>query len=138
MHGMMMNRPLRIADIITLAEKIHPNEEIISKTLQGELHTTDYAEIALRSRRMSRALLSLGVKMGDRIATLAWNGFRHLELYFAISGIGAICHTINPPTSISSRPSGFFPPRSAISSSNPIQTVGTPHAELTEYFSSKS
>jgi len=96
MHGMMMNRPLRIADIITLAEKIHPNEEIISKTLQGTLHTTNYAEIALRSRQMSKALISLGVKMGDRIATLAWNGFRHLELYFAISGIGAICHTINP------------------------------------------
>ena len=70
MHGMMMNRPLRIADIITLAEKIHPNEEIISKTLQGTLHTTNYAEIALRSRQMSKALISLGVKIGDRIAQL--------------------------------------------------------------------
>ncbi len=96
MQGMMMNRPLRIAEIITFAEKIHPNEEIISRTLQGDIHETNYAEIASRSRRMSKALLNLGIKMGDRVATLAWNGFRHLELYFAISGIGAICHTINP------------------------------------------
>ena len=96
MQGMMMNRPLRIAEIITFAEKIHPNEEIISRTLQGDIHETNYAEIASRSRRMSKALLNLGIKMGDRIATLAWNGFRHLELYFAISGIGAVCHTINP------------------------------------------
>ena len=56
MHGMMMNRPLRIADIITLAEKLHPNEQIISKTLQGTLHTTNYAEIALRSRQSLRHL----------------------------------------------------------------------------------
>ena len=96
MQGMMMNRPLRIAEIITFAEKIHPNEEIISRTLQGDIHETNYAEIASRSRRMSKALLNLGIKMGDRVATLAWNGFRHLELYFAISGIGAVCHTINP------------------------------------------
>ena len=96
MQGMMMNRPLRIAEIITFAEKIHPNEEIISRTLQGDIHKTNYAEIAIRSRRMSKAILNLGIKMGDRVATLAWNGFRHLELYFAISGIGAVCHTINP------------------------------------------
>ena len=96
MQGMMMNRPLRIAEIITFAEKIHPNEEIISRTLQGDIHETNYAEIASRSRRMSKALLNFGIKMGDRVATLAWNGFRHLELYFAISGIGAVCHTINP------------------------------------------
>ena len=96
MQGMMMNRPLRIAEIITFAEKIHPNEEIISRTLQGDIHETNYAEIAIRSRRMSKAILNLGIKMGDRVATLAWNGFRHLELYFAISGIGAVCHTINP------------------------------------------
>jgi acyl-CoA synthetase (AMP-forming)/AMP-acid ligase II len=96
MQGMMMNRPLRIAEIITFAEKIHPNEEIISRTLQGDIHETNYAEIASRSRRMSKALLNLGIKIGDRVATLAWNGFRHLELYFAISGIGAVCHTINP------------------------------------------
>ena len=96
MQGMMMNRPLRIAEIITFAEKIHPNEEIISRTLQGDIHETNYAEVASRSRRMSKALLNLGIKMGDRVATLAWNGFRHLELYFAISGIGAVCHTINP------------------------------------------
>ena len=96
MHGMMMNRPLRIAEIIGFAEKMHPNEQIISKTLQGEIHISNYAETAKRSRRMSKALLSLGIKMGDRVATLAWNSFRHFELYFAISGIGAICHTINP------------------------------------------
>jgi len=63
MHGMMMDRPLRIADIITLAEKIHPNEEIISRTLQGDLHTTNYGEIAIRSRQMSKALLSLAKRL---------------------------------------------------------------------------
>ena len=96
MHGMMMNRPLKIVDILKFAEEVHPSQEIISKTLQNSIHTTNYGEIGQRSRKMSQALISMGIKLGDRVATLAWNGFRHFELYFAISGLGAVCHTINP------------------------------------------
>ena len=96
MHGMMMDRPLKIIDILKFAEEVHPTQEIISRTLQNSIHTTNYREIGQRARKMSKALLSMGIKLGDRVATLAWNGYRHFELYFAISGLGAVCHTINP------------------------------------------
>ena len=92
----MMDRPLKIIDILKFAEEVHPTQEIISRTLQNSIHTTNYGEIGQRARKMSKALLSMGIKLGDRVATLAWNGYRHFELYFAISGLGAVCHTINP------------------------------------------
>ena len=92
----MMDRPLKIIDILKFAEEVHPTQEIISRTLQNSIHTTNYREIGQRARKMSKALLSMGIKLGDRVATLAWNGYRHFELYFAISGLGAVCHTINP------------------------------------------
>ncbi len=92
----MMDRPLKIIDILKFAEEVHPTQEIISRTLQNSIHTTNYREIGQRARKMSKALLSRGIKLGDRVATLAWNGYRHFELYFAISGLGAVCHTINP------------------------------------------
>ncbi len=70
--------------------------EIVSRTVEGPIHRYTYGEAERRSRRLARALLRLGIKPGDRVATLAWNTFRHFELYYAISGIGAVCHTINP------------------------------------------
>ena len=100
MHGMMMNRPLRIADILSFAEDAHGDTEIVSATVEGPLHKATYRGTAARARRLAQGLLRLGVKPGDRIATLAWNGYRHFELYYAISGIGAICHTINPRLSV--------------------------------------
>ncbi len=96
MLGSMMMRPLKIADILTYAAEVHPTGEIVSVRTEGDIHKTTYAETLGRVSQLSHALEALGVEVGDRIATLAWNGYRHFELYYAISGIGAICHTINP------------------------------------------
>lgn len=96
MQGLMMHRPLRIAELLEYGEQIHKTAEIVSVTVEGGIHRYTYPDAAARARRMAKALQKLGVALGDRVATLAWNGYRHFELYFAISGIGAICHTINP------------------------------------------
>ena len=93
---MMMNMPLRISSILEFAKTSYPEVEIISKMSSGEIHRTNYSNISTRSKKMANALLGLKVSLGDRVATIAWNSFRHFELYFAISGIGAVCHTINP------------------------------------------
>jgi acyl-CoA synthetase (AMP-forming)/AMP-acid ligase II len=96
MHGMMMHRPLKIADILDYAAEIFPKTEIVSVRTEGDVHRTTYLETSKRVAQMAHALGALGVQPGDRVATLAWNGYRHFELYYAISGIGAVCHTINP------------------------------------------
>jgi len=96
MLGQMMQRPLRIADILDYAADIHPAEGIVSATVEGGLHRQDYAGTAVRARKLAQALRRQGVVPGDRIATLAWNGYRHMELYYGVPGLGAICHTINP------------------------------------------
>ena len=96
MLGQMMQRPLLISDILTYGAEMHPNGEIVSVRTEGDIHRQTYAETALRVAKLGNALRARGVKIGDRVATLAWNGYRHFELYYAISGIGAICHTINP------------------------------------------
>lgn len=96
LQGMMMNRPLKIADMLSFAEDVHPNSELVSSTVEGGLHKATYRETAARSRRLAKGLLANGIKAGDRVATIAWNGYRHFELYYAIGGIGAVCHTINP------------------------------------------
>ena len=96
MLGQMMHRPLRIADILTFASEIHGKEGIVSSTVEGGLHRTSYRELEQRSGQLARALARLGVTNGDRVATLAWNGYRHFELYYAVSGMGAVVHTINP------------------------------------------
>lgn len=100
MQGMMMNRPLRIADILTYAEDVHGESEIVSARVEGDIHRASYRETGVRARKLAKALLGLGVTPGQRIATLAWNGYRHFELYYAVSGIGAVCHTINPRLSV--------------------------------------
>ena len=69
---------------------------MVSRRVEGDLHRTTYRELAARSRRMANALAALGVGFGDRVATLAWNGYRHMELYYAVSGSGAVLHTLNP------------------------------------------
>lgn len=96
MQGLMMHRPLMIADILRYAEEVNGSCSIVSATVEGGLHRSTYAETAGRVRQLANALQRLGVAHGDRVATLAWNGYRHFELYYATSGIGAICHTINP------------------------------------------
>jgi acyl-CoA synthetase (AMP-forming)/AMP-acid ligase II len=96
MRGLMPDTPLLISSIIRHADRVFGTQEIVSRTVEGPIHRTNYREVHTRSRRLARALLALGVRPGDRVATLAWNGFRHLEVYFASSGLGAVCHTINP------------------------------------------
>jgi acyl-CoA synthetase (AMP-forming)/AMP-acid ligase II len=96
MLGLMSERPLLIPSIMTHAATYHGDVEIVSRTVEGPTHRYTYRDAESRSKQLARALLQLGIEPGDRVATLAWNTFRHFELYYAISGIGAVCHTINP------------------------------------------
>ena len=94
--GQMMTQPLIISDLLEYAAAHHGTREIISRRLEGDIHRYTYRDALKRSKQLANALLALGVQPGDRVATLAWNGYRHFECYYAISGIGAICHTVNP------------------------------------------
>jgi len=96
MFGLMQERPLMISDLIEFAAMNHPHEEIVSRTVEGPIHRYTYKECASRARQLAKALEKLGVKQGDTLGTMAWNGYRHVEIYYAVSGMGAICHTINP------------------------------------------
>ena len=96
MNGQMMQQPLLISSLIVHAERHHAEQEVVSRRVEGDIHRTTYKEIASRSRRVAKALGTLGVSMGQRVATLAWNGYRHMELYYGVSGSGAVLHTINP------------------------------------------
>ena len=95
-NGNMMTQPLVIPDLLEYAAAHHGNREIISRRLEGDIHRYTYRDALLRSKQLAVALQQLGVQPGDRIATLAWNTYRHFECYYGISGIGAICHTVNP------------------------------------------
>ena len=96
MLGVMSERPLLVSAILGHAAVYHRDTEIVSRSVEGTICRHTYAEAERRSKRLARALLQLGIKPGERIGTLAWNTFRHFELYYGISGIGAVCHTINP------------------------------------------
>ncbi len=96
MHGLMMHRPLNIAGILSYGAQSHPQGELVSARVEGDVHRATYAGTARRAARLAHALRAMGIEQGDRVATLAWNGHRHFELYYAISGLGAVCHTINP------------------------------------------
>ncbi len=96
MRGQMMDTPLLITPLIQYAAQYHGDTEIVSRSVEGPIHRYTYAESYARMQRLAHALRRLGVELGDRVATLAWNGYRHFELYFAVSGIGAVLHTINP------------------------------------------
>ncbi|HEX5959603.1 MAG TPA: long-chain-fatty-acid--CoA ligase [Hyphomicrobiaceae bacterium] len=96
LHGLMMDRPLLVSSAIDYAAEVYPNVEIVSQTVEGGIHRYGYRAARERIGRLANVLKGLGIKPGDRVATLAWNGYRHFELYYAIAGIGAVCHTINP------------------------------------------
>ncbi len=97
MRGRMMDWPLLISTMIEHAAQNHADAEIVSRSVEGPMRRTTYGEISRRSKRLAHALMrKLGIGFGDRVATLAWNGYRHVELYYAISGIGSVCHTVNP------------------------------------------
>ncbi|WGG52930.1 3-(methylthio)propionyl-CoA ligase [Rugamonas sp. DEMB1] len=94
--GQMMSQPLLISNILEFAARHYGASEIVSRRVEGDMHRYTYRECHQRARRLANALHGLGVRMGDRVATLAWNGYRHLEAYYAVSGSGAVLHTINP------------------------------------------
>ena len=96
MQASMMKTPLMISSILKHAEKNFPEVEMVSVTVDKPRHRQNYKTFAKRSRQLANVLESLGAKFGDRIGTLAWNDFRHMELYYAVSGSGMVCHTINP------------------------------------------
>nr|WP_145552861.1 long-chain-fatty-acid--CoA ligase [Variovorax boronicumulans] len=91
-----MPMPLRVIDLLRHAARNHPQVEIVSRRVEGDVHRTTYAATYQRVCRLARALEALGVARGDKVATLAWNTDRHLELYYASMAIGAVCHTLNP------------------------------------------
>jgi 3-(methylthio)propionyl---CoA ligase len=96
MNGSMMQLPLLISSLIVHAERHHGEQEVVSRRVEGDIHRINFRTLAARSRRMANALAGLGIKSGERVATLAWNGHRHMELYYAVSGSGAVLHTLNP------------------------------------------
>jgi len=96
MQGLMMDLPLLVSGLIRHADRNHGDTEIVSRTVEGEVHRYSYRDAHARARKLARALAALGVRQGDRVGTLAWNGYRHYELYYAISGMGAVINTVNP------------------------------------------
>ena len=96
MDGLMMSTPLQVMDIMRHAASYHSQQQVVSRCDDGQVYHFSYAQIATRTAQLAHALAELGVEGGDRVATLAWNTHRHLELYYAVAGLGAIVHTINP------------------------------------------
>jgi 3-(methylthio)propionyl---CoA ligase len=96
MLGLMQSQPLLISSLIEFADRHHGEGEIVSRRVEGDIHRSTWAQIAKRSRQVAGALDAMKLGFSDRVATLAWNGYRHLELYFGVSGTGRVLHTINP------------------------------------------
>lgn len=96
MLGQMQSQPLLISNLIVHADRHHHGTEIVSRRVEGDIHRTTWGQVARRARQVANALDSLHLAFGDRVATLAWNGYRHLELYFGVSGTGRVLHTLNP------------------------------------------
>lgn len=96
MQGLMQDQPLLISTILKHAALYHHDSEIVTKAVEGGIHRTNFAEVTHRSAQLAHALAKLGVKQGDCISTLAWNSYRHLELYLAVPSMGAILNTVNP------------------------------------------
>lgn len=96
MLGLMQNQPLLISSLIEFADRHHGDAEIVSRRVEGDIHRYNYKALAGRSRQVAHALDDMKLEFSDRVATLAWNGYRHMELYFGVSGSGRVLHTLNP------------------------------------------
>src|SRR3954468_5238240 len=96
MQGLMMDQQLLVSSLLRHADRHHGAVEIVTKTVEGALHRYTYRDAHARARKLANALAKLGVGANDRVATLAWNTYRHFEIYYAAAGSGAIIHTINP------------------------------------------
>ena len=96
MFGLMQQQSLQISSLIDFAARHHADGELVSRRVEGDIHRYTWADVALRSHRVANALDAMQLGQSDRVATLAWNGYRHLELYFGVSGSGRVLHTVNP------------------------------------------
>jgi acyl-CoA synthetase (AMP-forming)/AMP-acid ligase II len=96
LNGQMMYAPMLLSSILEQAARHSANVEIVSRRVEGDIHRYTYRDCHARSMQLAQALTARGIETGERIGTLAWNGYRHMELYYGVSGIGAVCHTINP------------------------------------------
>lgn len=96
MKGLMQDWPLRVSTLIDHAARFHGDREIVTRSIEGPITRTTYREVHLRARKVAQALTKLGIKEGDIVATMAWNTARHLEAWYGIMGMGAVCHTLNP------------------------------------------
>lgn len=96
MFGLMQQQSLLISSLIEFADRHHGDGEVVSRRVEGDVHRYTWSQVADRSRQVAHALDALQLAQGDRVATLAWNGYRHLELYFGVSGSGRVLHTLNP------------------------------------------
>jgi 3-(methylthio)propionyl---CoA ligase len=94
--GQMMDVPLNVSSLIKHAARYAGDTEIVSRRVEGDIHRYTYRDCEQRSKQLAQALIRLGVAAGERIGTLAWNGYRHVEAYYGVTGFGAVCHTINP------------------------------------------
>ena len=94
--GQMMDVPLNVSTLLAHAARYAADTEIVSRRIEGDIHRYTYRDWERRAKQLAQALMHLGVQQGDRIGTLAWNGYRHLETYYGTTGFGAVCHTINP------------------------------------------
>ncbi|SAK78703.1 long-chain-fatty-acid--CoA ligase [Caballeronia catudaia] len=96
LYGQMMEVPLLASSLLSHASRHFGDNEIVSRRIEGDIHRYTWRDCEKRAKQLAQALTALGVEQGERIGTLAWNGYRHLECYYGVSGMGAVCHTINP------------------------------------------
>ena len=124
MRGSMMDTPLMISSIIEHARRFHGSQEIVSRTVEGPIHRYTYRDAAARSAQLAHALRALGVQPGDRVATIAWNGYRHFELYYGVSGIGAGRSPLS--TTVYPRPAMRSPSPAMRNADGPMSTPRRP------------
>ena len=96
MKGLMQNQPLLLSSLLRHADRFHGDTEIVSRMAEGPIYRESYADAARRARKLADALRQFGVRQGDRVGTLAWNNHRHFEIEYAVTGMGAVSHAINP------------------------------------------
>jgi acyl-CoA synthetase (AMP-forming)/AMP-acid ligase II len=96
MKGLMQNQPLLLSSLLRHADRFHGDTEIVSRMAEGPIHRETYQDAARRARKLADALRQFGVRQGDRVGTLAWNNHRHFEIEYAVTGMGAVWHAINP------------------------------------------
>ena len=96
MLGLMQNHPLLISSLIDFAARHHGDGQVVSRRVEGDIHRCSWADVQRRAKQVANGLDALGIKAEERVATLAWNGYRHLELYFGVSGSARVLHTVNP------------------------------------------